>query len=847
MTREFTVSPIGLLTQPNKIGIFPEGAMSRADGLVMRSPGELTPFVSANPYVSGPALGAGASVCAVIPLGTAKVYFVMATAASATLTTNQYFGDAAGGRTAISQPASQVATRARARSCFVFRGRLYMMLSTGLSVLDALDGTLTAARWAQLPQPVIYYNLDQGTTAPSINAGSVVSYAVLHRRVYADGYELISALSPIQRVYNGEVVAHGWRVGVSLDPSAVLQGDILELYRSKEALVAGPGLNVNPGTTLFLAKTIVLSAGTSNIDIIDTASPNQIVGREAYTNPGQETLQSSRFIPPTAKCTATFKGFVFYGNVTLPGQWVAAWPGGQGCLKTPEQRLNGVGKRPLVGTFAVGNAVVTAVPAANFVGLQAGQWLWDGGVKVPGGSYIGPSTTILSINSGAGTITMSAPALGSGASNAVFQAMDAIEIDGANVPIPNLQTMFGGLSVLSVRYNAVTDEPLTYGDFTSVLAYNDELTYGQYIALSPYRANQNSYGMTVRATSAANYNPQVPAILSTAQTFSAVFRKNLLQWCWEQQPESVGPATYAYIGSGEIYALATTRDVMWIFASDGLWRFTGYGTRPSGIQANFRVDLIDKTLRLAGPNAFAVLRDAVFAYTNIGFVKISDAVGVQPISRGRIGDLLPGRDWVEDDDISMSADEGLDEIWLNITTGAFESGTGVSNCYVWADQYGVFTKLGELNGSIQVLQQVAYDPFQNLMVLGVGISNAATSTIWRQSGVASFSAWTGDFQPQYGPDPFCSKQWIDMGVIFDPASGGKSITPRFNGIPYSSSPLVLYPNTLDTRAFYGVSQEAPAVANLLAPGISGASESTITRLRALAMRYEILDDQQVVR
>jgi hypothetical protein len=288
---------------------------------------------------------------------------------------------------------------------------------------------------------------------------------------------------------------------------------------------------------------------------------------------------------------------------------------------------------------------------------------------------------------------------------------------------------------------------------------------------------------------------------------------------------------------------------MWIFASDGLWRFSGYGTRPSGIQANFRVDLIDKTLILAGPNAFAVLRDAVYAYTNIGLVKISDASGVQPITRGVIGDLLPGRYWIEDDDISMAADEVLDEVWINVVTGNFETNTASSNCFIWSETYGVFTKLAQNPGPGDTLQQLAFDRFQGLMIQGVGAGGTTGSprTMRHDAAVASFNAWTADFQPQYGPDPMSSKQWGAMMVVADPASAAKQITPRFNGTAYASNPLVLYPNTKDARANFGVDIDAPAWANVLQPGLSGAAETTVTELRGIAMQYEPIDEQQVFR
>lgn len=841
MSEEFIVTPLGLMTQANKIGVYPAGAMSNAAGLVMRSPGYLEPFKVATELIPQVAVPSSSSyVLCVFPIGNGMSFIVRASTATLPNSADVWFGNSVS-QLVGATPNNNKFNRARVRP-FLFRNRLYAMASNGLMVWDTIAPSNLAertGRWAQLAQPMIIGNQSSGSGVPSLGSGKAVSFAVLLRRVYSDGYELVSALSPIQRAYNSNAAALPWQVTAGFDPAQA--GDIIELYRSKEANVSGLGLNVNPGTTMFLVKTKVLTAAQTVITIFDTAAPNQVVGREAYTNPGQETLQSNRFIPPVSQCTAEFKGYVFYGNILLPGQWVAAWPGGQGVLTTADQRTAGVGVRPLTSaTFTIGNNVITAVPAASMVGLQVGMYLYDGNNRIPGN----PATTKITAL-GATTITMSVNALASGTFTTAI-AIDAVEVDGLNVPIGDMQQLFFMLGQgFGFRYNVVADEPFTYGN----VVIDPELTYGQRIGVSPYRALQNSYGVSVRGTSPNNYDPVIPDILATAQNFPSVRRKNLLQWSWEQQPESCAAAAYAFIGSGEIYALATTRDVMWIFASDGLWRFTGYGTRPSGIQANFRVDLIDRTLKLAGPNAFAPLREAVFAYTNIGFVKISDAVGVQAISRGLIADLLPGRAWVESEDITLAADEVQDEVWINVLTGDLASSTAAVTTYVWQDQYGIFTTLNQNTAAAAPVMTLAYDTSLSAMLQGVGQRNNSFGPIvfWHNPATTLYEAYTEDYQPVYGPDPGSSKQWDGMTLIFDKASAGFTPTPRFNGIAYTGSPLVLYSNTLDARANFGVDIEAPAFANILAPGLSMPRNNGFTRMRGLLMRYSTIDEQPVFR
>lgn len=856
MSEQFTVAPLGLLTQPNKLGVYPEGAMSVADSLVMRAPARLTQMRTPELWSAGSGLGFAASSVCTFPLNPG--YLHVASGTGFPNATRFGLMDAAGASLGFLTPINGAfPSRARCRP-FLFRGHLFIQTTTGLCVLDALDGSDLTLRWAQLPQPLVSFL--STLSGNSVDAASVVGYCAVIRRVMSDGYELISAPSPILRYWALSASAPGisvfWENNVN---GGVIAGDYIDIYRTRQASAPTNNLNVNPGTTVYriISRTITSAEATAGAifspNLQDLAGADEIVGDELYSNPGQETLQGIRLCPPIAQCSAEYKGTILYGNITQPGEWVTSWPGGFGYLGfTGSARVSGIGARPMSsGTFTSGNPTITAVSAADMIGIVPGQTLYDGGTRVP----VSPKPTIVSVT--ASTITMSANALSSGAATGSFEIRDTLEIDGTQVVtfgfLESMWKEFGGFGIpitgaATTAYRWIAQEPFLY--YEGLGTYTDSKTFGQGIAISPQRSAQNTNGLSVRGTNGQNYSPPIPEISATAKRFDPVVKKNILQWSWDQQPESVSPAAYTPVGSGEIYALATTRDATWIFASDGLWRLTGYGTRPSGLQANYRIDLIDRTLILAGPNAFAVLRDAVFAYTNIGLVKISDDAGVAPISRGIIGDLLPGRYWIEDDDICMAADEVLDEVWLNITSGNFDAGSGAANCFIWSDIYQVFTKLAQLNSVTPLLQSMAFDRAQGLMQMGAGQTDVSTGPrLFRHNpAVASFNAWQMDFQPQYGSEPKSTKQWGEMCVIFDPSNNGKVIVPRFNGVNYASDTLRQYANQPDSRAFFGVDIEAPAVANALAPGMSGTGPSTTQAdFRGLIMNYEVISDSDVYR
>lgn len=846
--REFTVSPIGLVTQPNKLGVYPEGAMSVADALVMRSPGKLRPRLGVNLW-STSTVSSGATASPVVSLlALGNTWMFMAWALQADLTKVAGFGLYQGGSVAVvtvldAQLPLPLAARCRP---LIFRDRLFLMTTGGLSVLDALDGTDTTLRNAQLPQPTMFAYTTPAAGNANANPNTVVGYTAILRRKYADGYELISAPAPI---FRARATVANQLTGVQVifcNPSfpnvnGVLAGDIVEVYRTREVSSPSLGLDIDPGTTVYRCITYTLTAADltfGNVTLFPKAAPNQIVGPELYTNPGQETLQSTRLIPRASKCIDAFKGFVFYANCTYGPEWVASFPGGIGNLAlSGDSRLNGIGSRQVTtGTYTIATNQITGVSAAEMVGMSVGQTLRET-------TRIGPNAVRKVTALGANSITFDgAAALSTGAPADTYtsDSLTCGSVGSGTYDIRNIQDLL--FSVKSDLFVAIASQTALQGEGSPLTSPNCR-AYGQQVTIF----SQRSYifpTINVRGTNGQNYDPPIPLLTDPHQVFTPKTYKNLLIWSWEQQPESVSPSTYAFIGSGEIYQLAVTRDVMWIFASDGLWRFTGYGTRPSGINANFRVDLIDKTLRLAGPNAFAVLRDAVFAYTNIGLVKISDAVGVQPISRGVIGDLIPGRQWLEDYDICMAADEELDEIFLNINTGNFGGATGHADTYIWSDTYKVFTKLNALTGASNSLQQLTYNPVKRQVMYGVGQFAATSPLIYDNSG--AYSAWQADFQPQYGPDPASQKVWAEIVAIFDPSAAGIVITPRFNNVAYTANALAQYSQTRDARASFGIDINVPATAAIIEPGMSGPANAVAAELRGIALRYEVVSDDLVV-
>jgi hypothetical protein len=858
--REYIVTPMGLITQPNKVGQFSEGAMIRADSLRMRDPGELQPFKVNSQYAPGAGL-TGQYAHRLFSTGSQLLCWKSPIPATGTFRLDWSTAGATNQAVGVSG-SSPVCFPGRITPV-LFRGRTLFNEQQGVSVFDYVNpsnATERKFRWAQLPAPYItsatVSTTAIGTVLPtSINPGKAVTLAAILRRKYADGYEVISAPSNFVRVRNYQTSIGNIGVTVFIPLGAqTLDGDIVEIYRSLETDAPTTGLDVDPGVKVYKIQSTTITAATSAVNPPLNATANAIVGDALYTN--QYSLQSSKNIPPIARCIGSFKNYAFYANTTTPAQWKAQFPGGLGLLGTVATdaiRANGVGlRRFATGTFTNGNPTITAISAAEMVGVEVGQFLWDGGIRIPAGSATNIFPTDVRIQSfTASTITMTGNAISSGAPAPNFYTADSLELNGINMPFPDVQGLLTGLGFggATTAYSLITDSTIAYRDAGTVAGC--ATTFGQGIALQNSRQSANGGVLTIRGTSGQNYLPQIPALTATVTTFSPERHPNYVHWSWEQQPESVPPGNFEPVGIGEIDALVTTRDAMWIWTSDGLWRWTGYGTLPSGIQANWRVDQIDKTIRLAGPTAVCAMGESVFAYTNQGFVRVSDSRGLEYLSRGVIGDLIPGAAWSETQIYSMTADPVLNEVWLNIATPSLNPGERILTI-VWNDLYGLFTALNQRVGSDNTtyLTAVEFATHTGVVMLGLSYFGGTGSGIieWHDPADNTYSAWTADYQAIYGQDPMASKQWSDITAMFDPASAGKVITPRFNEISGGyTNPIVQYPNTKDARVSFGVPQTAPAVAALLSCGVSGAQVTGVTKFRGLATRFTVFNEQQLVR
>ena len=302
-----------------------------------------------------------------------------------------------------------------------------------------------------------------------------------------------------------------------------------------------------------------------------------------------------------------------------------------------------------------------------------------------------------------------------------------------------------------------------------------------------------------------------------------------------QQPEAVPPLNYFFVGNGTIHRLISTRDCVWAWCSDGLWRISGGGATA----AEWRVDPVDPTLILAARGAVAVMRDKVYAYTNHGLVELDSTGGVNELSQGTIGDAatLPDATGYSDTwNTFIACDEAHHEVWLTIYDGA-----SASTSYLYNTLTKRFTTVAQSNA----YSAMAFSKALNSLVIGrvdtspdVYYFNADTSTT-RMAGADV------RFQPLYQGDHDTLKEYQDIYFTFRGASTALTLVPSFKGTNYTAHTVPA--NTLESRCRVAVPRNAPAIAPFLTPGFtfSAGDTSNPWSLRGVSVHYEPAGDEVV--
>lgn len=838
MSQQIVVQPLGLITQPNQYGQYPDGALSLAENVVFRRPGclEQAPgigggsfFGAANDQVHKQISLPGGITAAVLANVAQTAWGVFVNAGQCNTPSG------------ISGGVGTFSGTGRISPVYV-RSRVFLNALRGALVIDN-PAVAVPMRHAGLPQPL---NTNFGAVTlnggPIPNAGAV-TYAAVFRRDYPDGYTLVSKPSIAACRPNQTGLACGYSLRFAMITGCgVAAGDIIELYRSDTVLNALS--NTDAGQTLKLVQTYTITAGDITAqfaDVLDktgasglSGSLNVTSGRSLYSNPGLEGAGQVNRLPEPADCVELFKNFTFYGSITERPQFKISVAAGIGVEFTSGAnayfRDNGVGARTIAGTVTNGNATITGISAVDILGLAVGQVYGSGsgGASFPGGT----SVTVV----GGTSITMSAPATGSGTGITLF---DVLEVAGVGLIYGSLLDLFtGGLGTRAVELTA--NQTILLNSF--IPAESASLT----VTVEPQRFSSfSSTGFTVRATNGQNFIPPLPSFPAAARVLSATKRTNILRWSKDSEPEHCPPENELFVGTGSILAMCATRNAMWIFCSDGLWRLSGEG-------GQWRVDQLSQTLIISAPQACCAFNESVYAYTNRGFVRIDDD-GVAEISDGVVGNLLPGPEYLETVSVWCCTNEASNEVVIRAAPTILDQG----GYYVYSTKYNAWSHITFFAGAI-VATAASYARYS------LSGTEAITFSFTNPGGQPGFGQpWNSGallapriaLQPLFAGSPAKVKQWISATYIFDDSMGpaNRNVTPIWNGVDATAAAFTAIGLSAfagyvgESRLTFLVPRRTPAIAPAIAPGFFMTSASPGMRLFGLVLRYKELAEQSMRR
>lgn len=470
------------------------------------------------------------------------------------------------------------------------------------------------------------------TAAQAVPASSRIAYrATLHRK-HADDYEITSAPSYAMWYQSGGsttdfTVRVGWTTVGAVSDVRVRAGDVIRLWRAR-AVTTGTSTN---DRYLLVMEQAITSTDVSNryADIRDTTPDAALASaEELYTNPGiQGALQANWQLGPSGDA-AVYNGHAFYAERSIPAFKQIRVASGFGyVLGTTARRTYGVGLRELTSVGVTsGSPTVTGLDATDLIGLVAGQEVTSTNLgSFPAG------TTVVSVNSGAGTATMSANSAVTNAAEGI-RLVDLLTINGSSLRCYNLTTLIydawaENLAIIITTGEVVCGDGLNTS-LTPVTVTDPDNVDIRIDMIAPYGVAADD--LEINATNGANYSPALPDPDDDPVNGSIDERLNRVKWSKLDQPDHVPAVNELVVGKGEVIRLLSTGDRLLAFCSDGTYAITGN-------ESAWSVDRVDKDLIIASQSAADEMGGDAYVYANDrGLLRIGRDGSIVGLSKGAV-------------------------------------------------------------------------------------------------------------------------------------------------------------------------------------------------------------------
>lgn len=664
MAQQLELRPVGLYTDPNPHGAVPKGALRQADNVVLRRDGILQPRPGFKDRVSG-GLNFVSEPKALVPFdGDLMVIGSSDDDSTQWVDSDNEIND---GASALSWDTGRDhATAVEAR------GNLYLATQDVVRKLESSNDVAAAS--AGVIPPACISGIAQVTSGTPILIQQYGgrAYRAVIERTDGNGVVITSAPSPAA-IYQNSTAST-----VDADPTVtygdwVLAGDVIKLYRTPE-VVGDASANGVPGEEYFLvAEQALVTGGVSGTVTFSDSLPDNETGEALYSNPSQEGILQSNDRPHVAKDVALFRGSVFFANTTGPHRVSVAVPD----AADRSGSASGVGSRATTGDFSSGTNTILNV--ASTTGLKVGMLISS--------VHTAKNTRITSIVST--TVTMNQNATGTGTTAAV-SFLDSIRLKVGALEDKYYPIHLGARSVMTdlARTTTIADPSAYLRALTAFRTLFVDGTNNEYdrheLTIEEIDRAGNSFEMW--ATHGDEYEPVLPEpTVGSGTASSSDTRPNGIQWSKTDQPEHVPEGNFETVGGEtEILRIVPTRDALFIFKKDGIWRLTGFGA-----SSGWRIDPVDRSTFLLNPRSVTVMAGKIYAWTNRGVVRVND-YGVEDgdiISKLAIGKDL--RD-IEKDLSKYSSDTGGawvaanekdDELLVGVPDASGDSDSGAVYVY----------------------------------------------------------------------------------------------------------------------------------------------------------------------
>lgn len=830
MTQQLVLDPLGLVTQPNKLGQVPAGALTACNQVVLRSPGTLENLPGWTQR--GSAIGStqvpfhicmpNKWILVIRHSGIAWGY----TWYDADTNTFTYTGDLA-----WEDGNAAVRTTEQPRFSHVTVGdQLFVQFRSQLLVWDTINPTSLATskpRHAGLLGPKIALPTNAYFGGTAIQGGKYATYTAIFKRSLPNNDRIIVS-APCAAVSHSNLFTQPVDVTLYVSLGTTLPqaraGDVLEIYRtkSKPHNLTNVFTTVQPGeeagSEYLRCGSITLTAAhiSAGFFYYTDACPDTALGEALYTNQSVGSFADEADMPPAHDFITAYKGYLFGLGPTytprLKLRPIGLWGAVDAALNTVKAS-SVLGRISIAGTtWTTGSSTVTVATGTEAAKVFKAQYFY------PGGSGSGfPVTNV------AGTTITVSGALPTGQSNVTSFVIDTLSVQygiAENVSntenwynyqySQNLQTRFA-VHALALKLPSMGQEFLSTNVNTQPTDVFEIRAQYLYDARDP---------LLVRGSKPLAWDPQIDP--TNQISVPAEYKPHAVTWSNLSEPEAWPILNQDFFSRGLPHCVATTADAVIAAYSDGIWRISGTGgSTNEGF--DWRYDQIATGITVRGSQCMCVLLDRVYALTSEGLVVI-DGDRVQRISEGRIHDQLdvPGfRDvpHTTGTAVWICADEENNEIVFRTP----ETGSAI---WVYNTNTDRFTKIG--SHDFPVFAQ--YSPYLRSVVY-LGQTSGTWSLLTPSNGNA-YNDMSMTFARVYADNPFAQRHWQTLSVSAEVTGGPVTLTPSFNGLAGT-------PRTLDAsgRASFEVPRNAPAIGNTMTIGLTVAANGGRVKLHGFALDY----------